>query len=57
MRWVCHVEHIGKIRNSYNILVGKPQGRDHLEDLAIEDRIVLKLTLEKYGMKRWTGLN
>jgi hypothetical protein len=27
MRWVRHVAHMGKIRNSYGILVSKPEER------------------------------
>jgi hypothetical protein len=26
---------MGEMRNSYNILAGKPEGRDHLGDLGI----------------------
>jgi hypothetical protein len=28
--------------NSYNILVGNPEGRDHSEDLRVAERIILK---------------
>jgi len=27
MRWARHVAHMGEIRNAYNILVGKPEGK------------------------------
>jgi hypothetical protein len=27
MRWVGHVARMGKVRDAYNILVGKPEGR------------------------------
>lgn len=27
LRWAGHVERTGAIRNSYNILVGKPKGK------------------------------
>jgi hypothetical protein len=27
MRWAGHVAHIGEIRNTYKILVGKPEGK------------------------------
>jgi len=27
MRWAGHVAHMGEIRNAYNILVGKPEGK------------------------------
>jgi hypothetical protein len=29
MRWVGHVTRMGEKRNSYRILVGKAEGRDH----------------------------
>jgi hypothetical protein len=27
MRWAGHVARMGEVRNAYNILVGKPEGR------------------------------
>jgi hypothetical protein len=41
------------LRNAYSILVGKPEGRDHLENLVIDGNIVLK----KQNMKVRAGLN
>jgi hypothetical protein len=38
---------MGKMRNSYIFLDGKPEGRDHLRDLAVEGRIVLQWILNK----------
>jgi hypothetical protein len=29
MRWAGHVARMGEKRNSYRLLVGKPEGRDH----------------------------
>jgi hypothetical protein len=29
------------MRNAYNILVGKPEGRDDLEDLGVDGKIIL----------------
>jgi hypothetical protein len=31
----------GQNRNAYRVLVGKPQGKRPLEDLAIDGRIIL----------------
>jgi hypothetical protein len=39
------------MRNAYKILVGKPEGKNHLEDLGIGGRIVLKQISEKYSVR------
>jgi hypothetical protein len=36
----------GEMRNAY-ILVGKSEKRDHLEDIDVDGRIILKLILRK----------
>jgi hypothetical protein len=36
MKWV------GQMRNAYNILVGKPEERDHLEDPRVDGKIILE---------------
>jgi hypothetical protein len=38
---------MGDIRNVYQIFVGKPEGKNHLEDLGIDGRIILKWILRK----------
>jgi hypothetical protein len=32
---------MGEMRNEYKILVGNPEGRDHFQDLDIDERIIL----------------
>jgi hypothetical protein len=32
------------------------KGRDHLEDLGVDGRIILEYILEKQGRKLWNGL-
>ena len=32
--------------NAYRVLEGKPEGREHLEDLGIDGTIILKLILK-----------
>ena len=44
MRWVGHVACIGGRRGPYRVLVGRPEGKNHLEDLDIDGRIILKCT-------------
>jgi len=43
---VGHVARTEK-RGVYRVLVGKPGGKRHLEDLGIDRRIVLKLIFKK----------
>jgi hypothetical protein len=33
----------GERRGAYSVLVGKPVGKNHLEDLGVNGRIILKL--------------
>jgi hypothetical protein len=46
MRWMGHAACVGEMRNAYTILVGKPEGRDYLEELVV-CRIILKWILKK----------
>jgi hypothetical protein len=41
MRWVGNVAWMRDMRNACNILVGKPEGRDH-EDLGLHGKIILE---------------
>jgi hypothetical protein len=46
MRWAVHVARMGEMRNAYNILVGKPEGKRLLgtPEHAWEDNIRMGLT-------------
>jgi hypothetical protein len=35
MRGVGHVARMERMRNAYNILVGKPEGKNYLEHLVV----------------------
>jgi hypothetical protein len=35
-----------KRRGAYRVLVGKPEGKNHLEGLGIHERIILKYILK-----------
>jgi hypothetical protein len=47
VRWAGHVARMGEVRGAYNILVGKPEGRDHWEDLGVDGKITLNWILGK----------
>jgi len=44
---VGHVALIGEMRNTHNILVGKPEGNVHSEELGVDGRIILERILWK----------
>jgi hypothetical protein len=45
MRWAGHMACMGEERNIYRVLVGKPEGKDHLKDQGIDGRMGSKCTL------------
>ena len=40
LRWAVHVAVMGERRGVYRVLVGKPEGKNHLEDTGIDGRII-----------------
>jgi len=42
MRCTGHVARMGEMRKAYIILVGKVEGKNHLEDLGVDGKIILK---------------
>jgi hypothetical protein len=55
LRWAGHVARIGEGRSAYRALVGKPEGRNRLEDPGVDRRIILKWILKRLDMGAWTG--
>jgi len=45
---------MGGEKDEFRILVGKPEGRDHVEDPGIDGRIILKWIFRKWDA--WHGL-
>jgi hypothetical protein len=45
MRWAGHVARMGEGRGVYRVLVGRPEGKNHWEDLGVGGRITLRWTL------------
>jgi hypothetical protein len=43
-------------RGAYRILVGRPEGRNHLEDPGVDGRIILKWIFKKWDGMVWPGL-
>jgi len=46
---------MGDMRNTYKILIWKPEGKNHSEVVHVRGEIILKLTSGKQGGKLWTG--
>jgi hypothetical protein len=42
VRWVGHVASMGKVRISYKILVVRGEGKNDLDDLGVDGRVILK---------------
>jgi hypothetical protein len=42
-------------RKVYRVLVGKPEGRDHLEDRGVDGRMGSKWTLGRLVAGVWSG--
>jgi hypothetical protein len=55
IRWAGHVARMGEGRNVYRVLVGKREGKDHLEDQGIDGRMASKWTLRRWVGGVWSG--
>jgi hypothetical protein len=47
--WAEYAVHVGGKRSQYNVLV-EDKKTDHLEDIGIDGRIILKLIIKKLGL-------
>jgi hypothetical protein len=46
---------MGERRSVYRVLVGKPEGKNHLGDPGVDGRIILRWIFRKCVMGLWTG--
>ena len=51
MRWAGHVARMER-RGVYRVLVGKPEGKNHLEDSSVDGRI-LRWIFRKWDVGVW----
>jgi hypothetical protein len=54
MGWACSA--YGMLRDIYRVLVGKSEGKKHLESLGADGRTVLKCVFKKWDRDEWTVL-
>jgi hypothetical protein len=55
MGWAGHVTGMGERKVVYRVLVGKLEGKSHLEDPGMDGRIILRLIFRKRDVGVWIG--
>jgi len=45
----------GEIIGVYRGFVGKPEGKNHLEDPGVDGKIILRWIFRKWDVRAWTG--
>ena len=55
MRWVGHVARMEEWRGVHNVLVGKPEGKNHWVDQDVDGRIILRWIFRKWERVVGTG--
>jgi hypothetical protein len=48
---------MGEIRGVYWVLVGKTEGKAHLEDLGIDGRIILRWIFRNWNVGEWSEMS
>jgi len=54
MGWACGAYGWGEV--AYRVLVGKPEGRNHWEDIGVDGWIILGWISRRWDVGIWTGL-
>jgi hypothetical protein len=57
MKWAGHVACMGEERKMYNIWVGSPKKRDHLEDQDVGGKMGLEWILGRLAWGVWIGFD
>jgi hypothetical protein len=47
MRWAGHVARMEESRDVYRVFMGKPDGKNHLKDPGVDERIILRWIFRK----------
>jgi len=56
MRWADIVAYMGYRRGAYRVFVCNVMERDHMEDLGLDGKVVLKWIFREWDGEAWTGL-
>jgi len=56
MRWAGPLAPMRESRNAYLVLVGRTEGKNHMEDVGVDGRIILKCILKKWEAGVRTGM-
>ena len=54
MKWAGYAARIGERRHAYRVLVGQPEGKNHVRDPGVDGRIIIKWIFQGVG---WVGID
>jgi hypothetical protein len=55
IKWAGHVAPMRKRRGLYRVLVGKPEGKNHLVDPGLDGRLILRWIFRNWDVGIWIG--